>query len=118
MMGRGLPSYRKYKYGHALCNQHHHRELIAVVENDQQTWGQLMIDLLYDIKKKKEERIRAGFAQMEPEQNHTVLESQCLKKRATSQRLSAVFSIETNYRLDVLRHVKRDIYNTQSFIFF
>ena len=27
-----------------------------------------MIDLLYDIKKKKEERISAGFAQMEPEQ--------------------------------------------------
>jgi hypothetical protein len=27
-----------------------------------------MIDLLYDIKKKQEERISAGFAQMEPEQ--------------------------------------------------
>jgi transposase len=67
-MHDGLPSYRKYKCGHALCNQHHHRELIAVVENDRQTWGQLMIDLLYDIKKKQEERISAGFAQMEPEQ--------------------------------------------------
>jgi len=63
----GLPSYRKYKCGHALCNQHHHRELIAVVENDMQTWGQLMIDLLYDIKKKKEERISAGFTHMEPD---------------------------------------------------
>ena len=60
--------YGKYdQCGHALCNEHHHRELVAVVENDLQTWGQLMIDLLYDIKKKKEERISAGFAQMEPE---------------------------------------------------
>jgi transposase len=67
-MHDGLASYRTYKCGHALGNQHHHRELIAVVENDRQTWGQLMIDLLYDIKKKKEERISAGFAQMEPEQ--------------------------------------------------
>ena len=66
-MHDGLPSYRKYKCGHALCNEHHHRELVAVVENDKQTWGQLMIDLLYDIKKEKEERINAGFAQMEPD---------------------------------------------------
>jgi len=66
-MHDGLASYRTYKCGHALCNQHHHRELIAVVENDQQTWGQLMIDLLYDIKKNKEKRISAGFTQMEPD---------------------------------------------------
>ena len=66
-MHDGLPSYRKYKCGHALCNEHHHRELVAVVEIDLQTWGQPMIDLLYEIKKTKEERISAGFAQMEPE---------------------------------------------------
>jgi len=64
-MHDGLPSYRKYKCGHALCNEHHHRELVAVVEIDLQTWGQPMIDLLYEIKKTKEDRIRAGFAQME-----------------------------------------------------
>ena len=66
-MHDGLPSYRKYKCGHALCNEHHHRELVAVVEIDLQTWGQPMIDLLYEIKKTKEERISAGFAQMEPD---------------------------------------------------
>lgn len=66
-MHDGLPSYRKYKCGHALCNEHHHRELVAVVENDQQMWGQPMIDLLYEIKKKKEELISAGFAQMDPD---------------------------------------------------
>ena len=66
-MHDGLPSYRKYKCGHALCNEHHHRELVAVVEIDLQAWGQPMIDLLYEIKKTKEERINAGFAQMEPD---------------------------------------------------
>jgi transposase len=66
-MHDGLPSYRKYKCGHALCNEHHHRELVAVVEIDLQTWGQPMINLLYEIKKIKEERINAGFAQMEPD---------------------------------------------------
>src|SRR5665648_1032363 len=49
-MHDGLPSYRKYKCGHALCNEHNHRELVAVAENDQQMWGQPMIDLLYEIK--------------------------------------------------------------------
>ena len=64
----GLFSYRKYeKCDHALCNEHHHRKLVAVVENERQTWGQSMIDLLYEIKKKKEERINSGFAQMEPD---------------------------------------------------
>ena len=39
--------YGKYdQCGHALCNEHHHRELVAVVENDLQPWGQQMIDLL------------------------------------------------------------------------
>jgi len=66
-MHDGLSSYRKYKCGHALCNVHHHRELVAVVEIDLQAWGQPMIDLLYEIKKAKEERINAGFSQMEPD---------------------------------------------------
>lgn len=61
----GLPSYRKYdQCDHALCNEHHHRELVAVVENDLQPWVKQMIDLLYDIKRKKEERISVGFARL------------------------------------------------------
>ena len=67
-MRDGWKAYRKYnKSGQALCNTHHHRELIGVIENDKQDWGQEMIDLLYDIKKKKEALIRDGFNTMAKE---------------------------------------------------
>lgn len=68
-MRDGWKAYRKYnKCSQALCNEHHHRELVGVVENDQQDWGQEKIDLLYAIKKQKEDRILAGFDHMETEQ--------------------------------------------------
>jgi len=68
-MHDGLKAYRKNtNCKQALCNEHHHRELVAVVENDKQAWGQKMIDLLYVIKKQKEERIDSGFQVMEPDQ--------------------------------------------------
>ena len=68
-MHDGLKAYRKNtQCKQSLCNEHHHRELVGVVENDEQAWGQDMIDLLYAIKKWKEERITAGFQNMEPEQ--------------------------------------------------
>ena len=68
-MRDGWKAYRKYKKSdQALCNEHHHRELVGVVENDKQDWGQQMIELLYAIKKKKEERISDGFDHMEKEQ--------------------------------------------------
>lgn len=64
----GLQAYNSYTCKHALCNEHHHRELTAVVENDKQPWAQEMIDLLYAIKKRKEEHLHTGHDAMVPEE--------------------------------------------------
>lgn len=37
------------------ADEHHHRELNAVMENDNQPWAQEMIELLYAFKHRKEE---------------------------------------------------------------
>ena len=67
-MHDGLKAYNGYTCKQALCNEHHHRELNAVTENDKQPWAQQMIDLLYAIKKRKEELIQIGCHVMEPEE--------------------------------------------------
>jgi len=46
-----LRAYFKHLCAHSLCNAHHLRELIFLVERHSQAWAQDMIELLLDIKK-------------------------------------------------------------------
>jgi transposase len=70
-MHDGLKAYDGYTCKQALCNEHHHRELNAVIENDNQPWAQEMINLLYEIKRRKEKLIHAGCDAMYPEERAT-----------------------------------------------
>lgn len=63
-----LKAYDGYNCKQALCNEHHHRELNAVIENDKQPWAQQMIDLLYEIKGRKEELVQSGYVAMAPDE--------------------------------------------------
>lgn len=67
-MHDGLKAYDGYTCNQALCNEHHHRELNAVLENDKQPWAQQVIDLLYEIKRRKDELIQAGCEAMDQEE--------------------------------------------------
>jgi transposase len=47
----GWRPYAGYECEHALCNAHHLRELVFVLESTQQPWAQQMIDLLCQAKR-------------------------------------------------------------------
>jgi transposase len=53
---------------HALCNVHHLRELIALVENDQQQWAALMMMCLLSAKQLVAEAYQAGETELPAEQ--------------------------------------------------
>jgi len=59
--------YLKYFCEHALCNAHHLRELIYLVEQDQQEWASSMITLLLEAKKECEAASENCLATDSPE---------------------------------------------------
>jgi transposase len=64
----GLASYAHYDCKHGLCNAHHLRELLFVVERYQQVWADEMMILLVDIKKLVEAAKDDGLENLTSEQ--------------------------------------------------
>jgi len=52
--------YLKYACKHAACNAHHLRELVFLMEQDQQKWAEKMLQLLLQIKKATEQARNKG----------------------------------------------------------
>jgi len=56
--------YFKYECDHGLCNAHHLRELVFLIEQEEQVWAQKMFDLLLDMNNFAEKQTE----QLTPEQ--------------------------------------------------
>lgn len=56
----GWGPYAGYDCEHALCNAHHLRELVFVLESTQQPWAQEMIDLLCQAKREVDLSVASG----------------------------------------------------------
>ena len=62
----GWRPYAAYECEHALCNAHHLRELVFVLESTQQPWAQQMIDLLCQAKREVELSVASGNTALDP----------------------------------------------------
>jgi len=68
----GWKPYRSYELTHALCNAHHIRELIGVVERFGQEWADEMIDLLLDAKEAVEKAMAKGRKRLDETTLHSI----------------------------------------------
>lgn len=64
----GWTSYAHYDFLHSLCNAHHLRELIFIVERYQQDWASQMITLLVTMKRRVDEAKAQGKNALTPDQ--------------------------------------------------
>lgn len=64
----GWKSYAHYDFLHSLCNAHHLRELIFIVERYQQDWASQMITLLVTMKRQVDEAKAQGKTALTPDQ--------------------------------------------------
>jgi hypothetical protein len=62
----GFKSYFKFNCKHALCNAHHLRELIPIIEDDKQIWALNLKDLLVEIKKSVE-TAKSSASKLDPD---------------------------------------------------
>ncbi len=67
----GWKSYASYDCAHGLCNAHHLRELLFVVERYQQPWAEAMMTLLVDIKTQVESAKAKGLNSLNARQVKT-----------------------------------------------
>ncbi len=62
----GWRPYAYYDCEHALCNAHHLRELVFVLESTGQAWAQQMIDLLCQAKRESDFSLASGNTALSP----------------------------------------------------
>lgn len=71
-MHDGWGSYFRFRCAHALCNAHHLRELVYLIEREEQEWAEEMITLLLLAKEQVEQARTAGARELDWETLATI----------------------------------------------